>query len=79
MGELDPACSPEQARLLQRGEVWQKSGVMCSEMECAALFVVAALRGCRAGAIMNWGDMDKTIQTACDAIRLLIAADQANG
>ena len=29
---------------------------------------------------MNWGDMDKTIQTACDAIRLLIAAaDQANG
>lgn len=78
-GELDPACSPEQARLLQRWEAWQKSGVMCSEMECAALFVVAALRGCRAGAIMNWGDMDKTIQTACDAIRLLIAADQANG
>ena len=32
----------------------------------------------RAGAIMNWGDMNETIQTACDAVRLLIGQDKAN-
>ena len=75
-GELDPACSPVEARLRRRCEAWQKGNVLCSEMECAALFVVASVRGCRAGAIMNWGDMDKTIQIACDALRRLIAADR---
>ena len=57
----------------------QKGNVLCSEMECATLFVVAAVRGCRAGAIMNWGDMDKTIRIACDALRSLIAADREQG
>ena len=74
-GEMEPASSPVEARLLRRWEAWQKAGVLCSEMECAALFVVASIRGCRAGAIMNWGDMDRTIQVACDALRRLIAAD----
>ena len=27
---------------------------------------------------MNWGDMNETIQTACDAVRLLIGQDKAN-
>lgn len=25
---------------------------------------------------MNWGDMNRTIQTACDAVRLLIQRDK---
>ena len=78
-GELDPACSPVEARLRRRWEAWQKGNVLCSEMECSTLFVVAAVRGCRAGAIMNWGDMDKTIRIACDALRSLIAADREQG
>ena len=48
---------------------------MCSEMECAALFVISSIRKCRASAIMNWGDMNETIQTACDAVKLLMETD----
>ena len=76
-GEVDPGCSPVEARLRYRWEAWRRGNVMCSEMECAALFVISSIRGCRAGAIMNWGDMNRTIQTACDAVRLLIAQDKS--
>lgn len=66
-------------RTLERTlEGLQRGNVMCSEMECAALFIVSSIRGKRAGAIMNWGDMNETIQTACDAVRLLIGQDKAN-
>lgn len=75
-GEVDPACSPAEKRLKERWEAWRRGNVMCSEMECAALFVISSIRGCRAGAIMNWGDMNRTIQTACDAVRLLIQRDK---
>ena len=76
-GEVDPDCSPVSARLKERWTAWQRGNVACSEMECAALFVIASIRGARAGAIMNWGEMEQTIQTACDAVRLLIRQDQA--
>ena len=75
-GEVDPACSPVESRLRQRWQAWQRGNVMCSEMECAALFIISSIRKCRAGAIMNWGDMNRTIQTACDAIRSMIAQDK---
>ena len=48
---------------------------MTSEMEAAAIFVISSIRGCRASSIMSFGDMEKTIQVACDAIRLLIKED----
>jgi len=32
--------------------LWQNSGAIAVEMECAALFVIAALRGVKAGAIL---------------------------
>lgn len=76
-GEVDPDCSPAAARLKERWTAWQRGNVACSEMECAALFVLASIRGVRAGAVMNWGDMDETIRTACDAVRLLIRRDKA--
>ena len=77
-GEVDPACSPVEKRLKERWQAWQRGNVMCSEMECAALFIISSIRGCRAGAIMNWGDMNRTIQTACDAVRLLMQQDKNN-
>ena len=77
-GEIDPDCSPVSGLLKERWRAWQRGNVMCSEMECAALFIVSSIRGKRAGAIMNWGDMNETIQTACDAVRLLIGQDKAN-
>lgn len=75
-GEIDPDCSPVGERLKERWKAWQRGNVMCSEMECAAIFVISSIRKCRASAIMNWGDMNETIQTACDAVRLMIEQDK---
>lgn len=74
-GEIDPDSSPVGARLKKRWEAWQRGNVACSEMECAALFVISTIRQKRASAIMNWGNMEDTIQVACDAVKLLIQED----
>ena len=57
-GEVDPDCAPLGERLKERWRAWQMGNVACSEMECAALFVISSIRNCRASAIMNWADMD---------------------
>lgn len=76
-GQHDPDSMPDSARLHRRWEAWEKSGVMASEMETAALFIVSSVRGARAGAIMAYGDMNNhTIELACDALRLLIEKDK---
>lgn len=75
-GEVDPDCSPVGERLKERWKAWQRGNVMCSEMECAAIFVISSIRKCRASAIMNWGNMDETIKTACDAVRIMIEQDK---
>ena len=76
-GQHDPDSMPNSGRLHQRWEAWEKSGVMASEMETAALFIVSSIRGARAGAIMAYGSMnDHTIELACDAIKLLIERDR---
>ena len=50
---------------------------MASEMETSTLFVVASVRGVKAGAIMAYGSMnDHTIEIACEAIRKLIRKDR---
>ncbi len=51
-GQTRPGSMPTAARLSERWDAWRKSGVLVSEMECATLFTVAALRGMRAGAIL---------------------------
>jgi uridine phosphorylase len=52
-GQLEPARMPVAAELVQRWEAWTRLGVLASEMECAALFTVAAARGMRAGAVLS--------------------------
>lgn len=44
---------PMAARLAERWEAWTRGGAICSEMEAAALFVVASVLGVRAGAIVT--------------------------
>ncbi|WP_367924739.1 nucleoside phosphorylase [uncultured Ruthenibacterium sp.] len=44
-GEVDPDSSPVGERLKERWKAWQRGNVMCSEMECAALFVISSIRG----------------------------------
>ncbi len=76
-GQHDPDSMPNSARLHERWEAWRKAGVMASEMETAALFVIASIRGVRAGAVMAYSSMnDETIEMACDAIRILIQEDR---
>lgn len=51
-GELYPARMPVAPSLAERWQALTRLGVLASEMECAALFAVAATRGVRAGAVL---------------------------
>jgi uridine phosphorylase len=48
-------------------------------MECAALFVISSIRRCRAGAIMAFTEMEKSVETACEALKILIEEDKKRG
>lgn len=52
-GEVEPDRSPVATRLHERWAAWTAGGAICSEMEAAAIFVVAAIAGVRAGGIMS--------------------------
>ena len=48
-GQHSPEKSPVYYELLQKWESWKRLGVKASEMESAAMFVVASALGCRCG------------------------------
>ena len=50
---MTPPPSPVYYELQQKWESWKRLGVLASEMESAALFVVAAALGCRCGACFH--------------------------
>ena len=91
-GQHDPAASPVYYELQQKWESWKRLGVLASEMESAALFVVAAALGCRAGACFHviWNqereaagldqqrheDTSSSVRTAVEAVKLLIQKDR---
>ena len=76
-------------------KAWKQAGVLCSEMESAALFVVSAVLGLRAGAVFAvlWNqerqaaglanpecmDTDLAVRAAVEGLRCLIQKDQADG
>jgi len=51
-GELQPERMPVADQLLSRWKAWIAGGVLCSEMEAAAIFVVSSVLKKRAGGIM---------------------------
>ncbi|MEA2617486.1 MAG: uridine phosphorylase, partial [Chloroflexota bacterium] len=51
-GEMEPGRMPIAAELQARWIAWVRAGVLASEMECAALLTVAAVRRVRAGAAL---------------------------
>ncbi|GHV21872.1 uridine phosphorylase [Spirochaetia bacterium] len=78
-GQHDPDGMPAAARLKERWEAWKRSGVLASEMETAALFVICSIRGCRAGAILSYADknsIETSIDTAVDALMDIIKTDK---
>jgi len=91
-GQHSPARMPVSYELLDKWEAWKRLGVKASEMESAALFVVAAARGVRCGSCFHviWNqereaagldqDMDENtssaIEVGVEALKLLIEADR---
>ena len=55
-GQREPERMPVAAELTARWSAWKAGGALCSEMEAAAIFVVAATRGIRAGGLMLVAD-----------------------
>lgn len=92
-GQHDPTRMPVSYELLNKWEAWKRLGVKASEMESAALFVVANALGCRCGSCFHviWNqereaagldqemneDTSSAVSVGVEALKLLIAADRA--
>ncbi|MCL4368109.1 MAG: nucleoside phosphorylase [Actinobacteria bacterium] len=87
-GQKRPETMPISAYLVQRWETWRQAGVLASEMEAAALFVVAGIRGRRAGAVLKImsnrarpgprpSSLDDLADLAIAGMRLVLQADRA--
>lgn len=90
-GQHDPARMPVASELLNKWEAWKRLHVLASEMESAALAVVACALGARFGSIFEavWNQERRTqhlsdpdgdggrraVPVAVDALRALIRAD----
>ena len=91
-GQHAPEKSPVSYELLQKWESWKRLGVKASEMESAALFVVAAALGVRCGSCFHviWNqerekaglaqpmteDTTGAIKVGIEAMKRMIAADK---
>ena len=94
-GQHDPAASPVYYELQQKWESWKRLGVKASEMESAALFVVAAALGCRCGSCFHvvWNqereaagldqkmseDTSSSVKVSVEALKLLCEAVRKAG
>ena len=91
-GQHSPEKSPVSYELLQKWESWKRLGVKASEMESAALFVVAAALGVRCGSCFHvvWNqerekaglaqpmteDTTAAIKVGIEAMKRIIAQDR---
>lgn len=91
-GQHQPQRMPVKDELQTKYQAWIDAGALGSEMECAAVFVVAGVLGMRAGAVLHviWNrekdkigeevltvsDMSPAIETAIEAIRILMKEDK---
>ena len=90
-GQHSPEKSPVYYELEQKWESWKRLGVLASEMESSALFVVANALGCRCGACFHviWNqerekagldqqmseDTSQAVRVAVEALKRIIRAD----
>ncbi|HPE92559.1 MAG: uridine phosphorylase [Sphaerochaeta sp.] len=91
-GQHDPAVMPVSYELINKWEAWKRLGVLASEMESAALFVVAARLGARCGSAFSvvgnqereilgmdnpkLHDTEDAIRVTVQALRNLIVSDR---
>ncbi len=94
-GQHAPEKSPVYYELLNKWESWKRLGVKCSEMESAALFVVADALGVRCGSCFHvvWNqereaagldqdmseDTSAAVHVGVEALKLLIRQDRDAG
>ncbi len=92
-GQHSPERMPVASELLYKWEAWKRLGVLASEMESAALFIVCAALGVRGGALFHciWNqerkkdglnesdnfDENKAVVTGIEALKILISRDKA--
>lgn len=92
-GQHEPGRMPVAHRLQERWSAWMAGGAICSEMEAAALYIVAATLRVRASGIMMImghpdqspmtdeemarGSLDNLLPAAIAGMREIIAADRA--
>lgn len=76
-GQHDPDGLPNRELLKYRWNAWKDGNTMASEMETAALLVLASIRGIRSGAILAYETMnEETVQVAFKGIEKLIQIDK---
>ena len=91
-GQHSPARMPVSYELLNKWEAWKRLGVKASEMESAALYVVAAALGVRCGSCFHviWNqereaagldqkmseDTSAAVRVGVEALKLLIEKDR---
>lgn len=91
-GQHDPQRMPVNYELLNKWEAWKKLGCLASEMESAALYIVASTLNVKAGSVFLTvanqerekqnlenpvvHDTDSAIKTAIEALKILIANDK---
>lgn len=94
-GQHEPEVKPVSYELMNKWEAWKRLGCLASEMESAALFVVASYLHVRAGScflvVANQEreklgldnpvvhDTDRAVQVAVEAVHMLIQEDQEKG
>lgn len=82
-GEVEPERMPLAAELKRNWQAWIQGGVLCSEMEAAALFVICSVLGKRAGGLMiaagTHQPLENLCATAVEGVRRLIALDKGFG
>ena len=90
-GEIRPALMPIADELTAKWKAWKAAGALTSEMESAALMIVAQVLHVRCGAVLSvlWNaDNDdapaippdaaeRGVRAAVEAIRILIREDHA--
>jgi uridine phosphorylase len=80
-GEVEPERMPLAAELKGNWQAWIHGGVLCSEMEAAALCVICSVLGKRAGGLMIAAGTHQPLADLCrtvvEGVRRLIELDRA--
>jgi uridine phosphorylase len=76
-GEIEPERMPVDSRLISRWKAWLAGGAVCSEMEAAAIFIIASIHRKRAGGVMLMASMDESVEETIEEKEAFFDIDRA--